>query len=669
MAAQAPVIPSGETGRLISYRGDIVGTGISGYIYQYDSGWTYRYNAAGEFTGSSFSSAGISSGAVSTSTGVNPTETSYALYGHIIPLSVFGKGRIGGEIISGPWIANGLASFIISFGVPADPSGTRDLREIAFDSEVVWTAAGGFSTEAFTYRFYGGSLSQAADTLETVHFGADAVAYRPQILLAFSDLPIANTKFKKVPYVSAVIGDATGDDVNLGEAFERLAYSPWVGYTSSQFETINVTDGLVGGGLIIAQQTEFLSLIQQFGRFYPTWDILQTDKLRIVDRGAVVVPDIILNTERLIGGVTVTRAGPDTIKKNLELSTIDPDADYTIVPSRSQRPHDPVPVTTSIGTDTAYLPAIMDSSTRVATVTLAKYHEEQTRKTISGTTMAYGYEIEPGALVQIQSLGDDFHNETFKVVESLHGINYTVEFTAAAIINCDITDSHFSSVVLLMGFEGADGSQSAPGFTDESPHEHGTASVSNGEIDAGNFQFGLSSLLVPNANTVIIYPSSADWLLSSANSDEFTIEGWVALNGFTNPYGCIVGWGLLGMVWDFGVLPSNELRFEFVTPGSVVVDVISSGAALTTGVWYHLAVDKDAAGKIRLYKNGVMIGSATPADSAMLNDTNELTIGGAGLLGGAWLNGWLDEIRITKGVARYASDAGFSVPTAAYPRI
>jgi hypothetical protein len=102
---------------------------------------------------------------------------------------------------------------------------------------VASTAGGTFSTESFTFRFYGGTLTQSADALETSHFGADAVAYRPQILIWFENLPIANTKFKKIPYVSAVIADATGDDVNLGEAFERLAYSPWVGYTSAEFET------------------------------------------------------------------------------------------------------------------------------------------------------------------------------------------------------------------------------------------------------------------------------------------------------------------------------------------------------------------------------------------------------------------------------------------------
>jgi hypothetical protein len=384
---------------------------------------------------------------VAVSTGVNPVETSYSLYGHIVPLSVFGKGRIGGEIIAGPWLENGLASFIISFGVPADPAGTRILHEIAFDSEVVWTgtltgagtpSSAGFSTEPITCRFYDGKLTQPADSLEIAHFGADAVAYRPEMLLVFENVPLTNTKFGKIPYVAAVISDTSGEDVNLGEAFERLAYSPWVGYSSAQFETSGVTDGLVSGGLIIAEDITFLDLIQSFGRFYPTWDILQTDKLRIVDRGATVAPDFTLDGSRLTGEVTVRRQGQDMERKLLELSTIDPDADYTIMPSVAELPTEPVQVTTSVGKDSAYLPAIMDSSTRMSIVTLAKYHEELTRKGVSATAMAHALEMEPGDLVRMHNLGADFSNETFKVVETLHGANCTVEFTAAPLLKCSL---------------------------------------------------------------------------------------------------------------------------------------------------------------------------------------------------------------------------------------
>jgi hypothetical protein len=377
---------------------------------------------------------------ISTSTGVNPVESSYSLYGHTVPLTVFGVGRIGGEIVSGPWIANGLASFIISFGVPADPSGTRTLREIAFDSEVVWESTNGFASESFTYRFYGGTLTQAADDLEALHFGGDAVAYRPQILIAFENLPLANTKFKKIPYVSAVIADATGDDVNLGEAFERLAYSPWVGYTSAQFDTTGITDGLVSGGLIIADQSDFLSLIQQFGRFYPKWNILQTDKLRIVDRGNDVTPDIVLGRDNLTGQVQLVRQEPNSVPGILELSTIDPDADYTIVPSRAQSPRSPVAVTSSVSTQSAYLPVIMDAATRIALVTYTKHHEDRARKQISLTTTIEGIQVEPGDIIGAVDLGDDFPGgESFRVLETLHGANLSVELTAESLLQCSVT--------------------------------------------------------------------------------------------------------------------------------------------------------------------------------------------------------------------------------------
>ena len=426
--------PPGGWGTATSVQG-----GTTGSTVQYNSGWSAQYDAVGGLLSVSYggpSSGGPSPAGTAVATGVNPVETSYSLYGHTIPLSVFGVGRIGGDIVCGPWIENGLASFGISFGVPADPTGTRDLREIAFDSEVVWTAAEGFSTEAFTYRWYGGTLTQAADPIEIAHFGTDAVAYRPQMMLFFDDLPLANTKFKKIPYVAAVIGDSTGDLVNLGEAFERLALSPWVGWTSDQFETSGITDAV--SGLIFAEPAEFLGTMQQFGRFYRSWDLLQTDKLRIVDRGATVTADIVLDKTRLIGQVEISRQEPNSVPSILELSTIDPDADYSIVPSKAQRPRVPVAVTTSIKTESAYLPAIMDSSTRTSLVTYAKYQEEHARKKIAFTAMMYGLQIEPGDLVGITGLGDAFQDETFRVVEALHGANYSVEVMAEAILKCTV---------------------------------------------------------------------------------------------------------------------------------------------------------------------------------------------------------------------------------------
>jgi hypothetical protein len=613
---------------------------------------------------------------VATSTGVNPVEASYSLYGHTVPLSVLGRARIGGEIVSGPYIANGLASFGISFGFPADPTGTRTLREIAFDSQVVWDITNGFHTEAFTYRFYQGTYTQAADALETAHFGSNAIAYRPQMILFFENLPLANTKFGKIPYVAAVIQDGTGADVNLGEAFRRLAYSPWVGYTSSQFDTIGITDGLVNGGLIIAQDAEFLATIQHFGRFYPSWDILQTDKLRIVDRGATTSADINLDKTRLMGQIFISRQEPNSVPRKLELSTIDPDADYTIVPATAQRPLAPVAVTTSVATEAVYLPAVMDSPTRTAIVTFAKYHEEWARKKISGTAMMYGLQIEPGDLVAIINLGADFNNEVFRVIETLHGANYSVEFTAESILRCTIglNDPHLSNVKLLLGFEGTNGSTT---IVDESPAAHGFATPHNtAQISTAQFKFGASSYVGDGVGaTRITYPDSLDWQLSAANSDQFTVEAFIRPNVTNNVDRGLLwqGFSVGSLAWAFGTTPggsNGELVFSGSTTGAAFDwTAISSGITWVAGQWYHVAADKDSSGKLRVYRDGIMVASSTPADSSMNNSTEILAIGGDTAGGTRSWNGYMDEVRITKGYARYASDGGYTVPTEAFPRI
>ncbi|QKC83613.1 LamG-like jellyroll fold domain-containing protein [Mesorhizobium sp. NZP2077] len=67
-----------------------------------------------------------------------------------------------------------------------------------------------------------------------------------------------------------------------------------------------------------------------------------------------------------------------------------------------------------------------------------------------------------------------------------------------------------------------------------------------------------------------------------------------------------------------------------------------------------------------MYLNGTMVASST---HRTINPSGAvLSIGADGNTSGFNFNGWIDEVRITKGVARYASDSGFTAPTAAFPR-
>src|SRR3954466_11615348 len=97
-----PIAPSGA---FIAQPG---GGLYAGGIYTYNPSNIFFYGTPTvTYWGDSGAGVGaLGPSATSASTGVSPLETSYALYGHIVPLSVFGVGRIGGEIISGPWVEN-----------------------------------------------------------------------------------------------------------------------------------------------------------------------------------------------------------------------------------------------------------------------------------------------------------------------------------------------------------------------------------------------------------------------------------------------------------------------------------------------------------------------------------------------------------------------------------
>ena len=105
---------------------------------------------------------------------------------------------------------------------------------------------------------------------------------------------------------------------------QRVAYSPWLEYNAATFETTGVAD--IVQAMILTEDQSFLDLLRVIGRVYRTLDILQTDKLRINDRGSLVTPDVTLQRDHIAAdaGVTYTRQEETSVPRELELLTIDP---------------------------------------------------------------------------------------------------------------------------------------------------------------------------------------------------------------------------------------------------------------------------------------------------------------------------------------------------------
>jgi hypothetical protein len=232
--------------------------------------------------------------------------------------------------------------------------------------------------------------------------------------------------------------------------------------------------------------------------------------------------------------------------------------------------------------------------------------------------------------------------------------------------SASVSDPNFSSVKLLMGFEGANGSTS---FVDESASPHTMTANGNAQITTAQHKIGLSAAAFDGSGDFISTPDSPDW---GPGAGAFTGEGFFRFQTKQDSQAIMGQWDNTGAVtncaWYFFIV-GGVLTLR-TAAGSVTLDV-GAAFAPTLGSWYHLAFDRDAAdNKLRIYRDGAMVVSGTNAHN-INNSTGSMVLGriGTGSTFSAFdFNGNMDEVRWTPGVARYKSDSGFIVPTSAYPR-
>lgn len=204
-------------------------------------------------------------------------------------------------------------------------------------------------------------------------------------------------------------------------------------------------------------------------------------------------------------------------------------------------------------------------------------------------------------------------------------------------------DPDFASVVLLMHCDGTDGSTT---FTDHSGSAKTLTAVGDAQIDTAQSVFGGASALFDGTGDRVTAAASTDFEFVSG---DLTIEFRLRLTGADN----------------FGIFYTEDgntsLHFDASRwvwrANNTNVFVTTDTPSLNT--WYHIALVRNGT-TTRVYRDAVIVATGTSVNCA--NTNSAIRIGG----GYQQLNGHIDELRITKGVARYTS-AGFTVPTAAFP--
>ena len=178
--------------------------------------------------------------------------------------------------------------------------------------------------------------------------------------------------------------------------------------------------------------------------------------------------------------------------------------------------------------------------------------------------------------------------------------------------------------------------------------------VGNAQIDTTTKKFGTGSLEFDGTGDWLLIPDSIDQRLGTGN---FTIECWLYLSATGTARG-IVGKGTSTTGWLLSTNTSNAVVFTYGT------STITSTGTLSGTTWYHIAVVREGTGtnQTKIYIGGTNDGTGTV--STDFNQTNAAYVG-ANRTGGDPMNGYIDDLRITKGVARYTSN--FTAPTAAFP--
>lgn len=208
-------------------------------------------------------------------------------------------------------------------------------------------------------------------------------------------------------------------------------------------------------------------------------------------------------------------------------------------------------------------------------------------------------------------------------------------------------DPYFSNVVLLIHADGTNGSTT---FTDSSAYAN-TISVSAGPtISSTQSKFGGTSIKSSGAGNISTPLSS---LFQTVG--DFTLEFWIYFNA--NSGTAQMFFSNEGSLWNWGYLYLSDANNSIAFGGSP----LPAGSLITAGSWHHFAYSRTS-GIGHAFIDGIQKGGFP--NSAAYNGIQDRYYFMAGAPSfSSWMqaNSFMDEIRFTNGLGRYAGN--FSVPT------
>ena len=239
------------------------------------------------------------------------------------------------------------------------------------------------------------------------------------------------------------------------------------------------------------------------------------------------------------------------------------------------------------------------------------------------------------------------------------------KLTNLSVTGTTVGDLHFPKVKLLLPFDGTNGATST---TDSSNTGNTITFNGNAQISTTQSKFGSSSAYFDGTGDYIDAGGSS--LRSVCDSGDFAIELWFYQDSRSSWTSLITNYGTGNGGWAVYInndSPNQVYWWHYNGSGWVYLNY-SQGTrtTITLDTWHHLAITRSG-NTWRLFLNGIQEDTITDSNNITASNGavhNGLRLGtiNAGL--DYPLHGYIDDVRITNGDARYTSN--FTPPTTAH---
>ena len=239
------------------------------------------------------------------------------------------------------------------------------------------------------------------------------------------------------------------------------------------------------------------------------------------------------------------------------------------------------------------------------------------------------------------------------------------KLTNLSVTGTTVGDLHFPKVKLLLPFDGTNGATST---TDSSNTGNTITFNGNAQISTTQSKFGSSSAYFDGTGDYIDLGGSS--LRSVCDSGDFALELWFYQDSRSSWVSLITNYGTNSGGWAVYINNSspNQVYWWHHNGSGFIYLNYSQGTrtTITLDTWHHLAITRSG-NTWRLFLNGVQEDTITDSNDITASDgavSSGLRLGTINAALNYPLHGYIDDVRITNGDARYTSN--FTPPTTAH---